>query len=99
MLLEALFDLPEADRLIITCRYFLDLSELEIADLLRVARGTVKSRLSRALVRFGPILRDLGPLVLVPPAADLRQAVLQRLGPAGPTRLPCPLLASVCSTV
>jgi RNA polymerase sigma factor (sigma-70 family) len=87
-LLEALFDLPETDRLIITCRYFLDLSEQDMADVLRIARGTVKSRLSRALVRLGPILRELGPLVLVPPAADVRQAVLQRLGPGGPNAPP-----------
>ena len=69
-LLESLFQLPEADRLVVTCRYFLDLSEAEIADVLGVARGTVKSRLSRALVRLGPILRDIGPLVLVGPAVE-----------------------------
>ena len=64
-LLESLFQLPEADRLVVTCRYFLDLPEAEIADVLGVARGTVKSRLARALARLGPILRDIGPLVLV----------------------------------
>jgi RNA polymerase sigma-70 factor (ECF subfamily) len=69
-LLESLFQLPEADRLVITCRYFLDLSEAEIADVLGVARGTVKSRLSRAVARLGPILRDIGPLVLVGPPLE-----------------------------
>ena len=68
LLLEALLRLPATDRLVITCRYFLDLSERETADVLRVARGTVKSRLSRALARLEPILRELGPLVLVGPA-------------------------------
>jgi RNA polymerase sigma-70 factor, ECF subfamily len=81
-LLAALFDLPETDRLVLTCRYFLDLSEAETADVLGVARGTVKSRLSRAIARLGPIVRDLGPLVLVPPILDLSHAVMQHIGGA-----------------
>jgi RNA polymerase sigma-70 factor (ECF subfamily) len=36
----------------IAYRYFLDLSEAEMADALGCARGTVKSRLSRALGRL-----------------------------------------------
>ena len=36
----------------IGCRYLLDLSEAETAAALGVARGTVKSRLSRALERL-----------------------------------------------
>src|SRR5207237_9488168 len=89
-MLAALFELPEADRLVVTCRYFLDLSEAETADVLGIARGTVKSRLSRALARLGPILRDLGPLVVVPPVVDLEHAVVTRGG--GKT-----LLGSACS--
>lgn len=81
--LMALFELPEADRLVVTCRYFLDLSEREIASVLGVARGTVKSRLSRALARLGPILHDLGPLVVVPPVLDLPHLVGERIGAAG----------------
>jgi RNA polymerase sigma-70 factor (ECF subfamily) len=42
----------EEDRLAIGCRYFLDLSEEETADALGWPRGTVKSRLSRALGRL-----------------------------------------------
>ncbi|MBV9892646.1 MAG: DUF1002 domain-containing protein [Chloroflexi bacterium] len=82
-LLLALFELPEADRLVVTCRYFLDLSEGEIAEILGVARGTVKSRLSRALGRLRPILHDLGPLVVVPPVLDLPHLVGQQIGAAG----------------
>ena len=51
-LLRALNDLREDDRLVIAYRYFSELTEAEMAELLGVARGTVKSRLSRALGRL-----------------------------------------------
>jgi RNA polymerase sigma factor (sigma-70 family) len=51
-LLAALSRLSERDRLPIACRYFLELSEAEMAAALRCRRGTVKSRLSRALARL-----------------------------------------------
>jgi RNA polymerase sigma-70 factor (ECF subfamily) len=51
-LAQAIGELPERDQLIIACRYFFDLSEAETAGVLGCARGTVKSRLSRALGRL-----------------------------------------------
>jgi RNA polymerase sigma factor (sigma-70 family) len=48
----ALNRLRPEDRLVIAYRYFFDLSEVEMADALGCARGTVKSRLSRALARL-----------------------------------------------
>ena len=51
-LLGALDRLPERDRLVIWCRYLLELSEAETAAALGCRRGTVKSRLSRALDRL-----------------------------------------------
>lgn len=44
--------LGESDRIAVYCRYALDLSEEEMAAVLGCARGTVKSRLHRALARL-----------------------------------------------
>ena len=58
-LLAGINALRDEDREVIAARYFLELSEAEAAEVLSVPRGTVKSRLSRALGR----LRDgLGSL-------------------------------------
>ena len=51
-LLAAISELSEADRQVIACRYFLELSEPEMAAALGCRRGTIKSRLSRALGRL-----------------------------------------------
>jgi RNA polymerase sigma-70 factor, ECF subfamily len=51
-LIAALDRLGDSDREAIACRYFLDLSEAETAAALGIRRGTVKSRLSRALERL-----------------------------------------------
>jgi len=92
--LRALFELREDDRMVITYRYFFDLSEAEMADILGVARGTIKSRLARAIARLRPILRRLGPLVVVGPGLEAALGhLLPRLsGPAGPLQ-PAPHLA------
>jgi RNA polymerase sigma-70 factor (ECF subfamily) len=51
-LLAAVNALRDDDQHVIACRFFLQLSEAETADVLGCARGTVKSRLSRALDRL-----------------------------------------------
>jgi len=51
-LLAALETLRDEERLVLSCRYLLDLSEEETAATLRIRRGTVKSRTSRALERL-----------------------------------------------
>jgi RNA polymerase sigma factor (sigma-70 family) len=51
-LLAALAGLREDDRLVLGCRYLLELSEAETAAALGVKAGTVKSRTSRALARL-----------------------------------------------
>ena len=51
-LLAAISGLRPEDRLVIAYRYWFDLSETEMAEALGCPRGTVKSRLSRALKRL-----------------------------------------------
>ena len=48
-LVAAIDALPTPARLVVTCRYLLELSEAETAQILGWPVGTVKSRLSRAL--------------------------------------------------
>lgn len=55
-LLRAVETLREEERLVVSCRYFLELSEKETAAVLDCALGTVKSRLSRAVVRLREIM-------------------------------------------
>jgi RNA polymerase sigma-70 factor (ECF subfamily) len=49
---EALATLDEAERLVVVCRYLLELSEAETAAALGIPSGTVKSRLHRGLRRL-----------------------------------------------
>jgi RNA polymerase sigma-70 factor (ECF subfamily) len=59
-LLAALNRLREEDRLVIALRWFADQGEAEMAAALGVARGTVKSRLSRAMGRLRQLLASGG---------------------------------------
>jgi RNA polymerase sigma factor (sigma-70 family) len=61
-LLAAIESLPDRLRAVVTCRYLLELDERETATVLRLPRGTVKSRLSRGLARLREQLSaaDLG---------------------------------------
>jgi RNA polymerase sigma-70 factor (ECF subfamily) len=51
-LLSAVAALPDRLRVVVACRYLLELDEAETAHILGVANGTVKSRLSRGLARL-----------------------------------------------
>ena len=51
-LLAAVEELPEEQRTVVSLRYFLGLSEQEVAETLGIPQGTVKSRTARALERL-----------------------------------------------
>jgi RNA polymerase sigma factor (sigma-70 family) len=51
-LLAAVDGLPEDQRTVVALRYFLGLSEHEVAETIGVPQGTVKSRTARALARL-----------------------------------------------
>ena len=51
-LLGAVNELPEDQRNVVSLRFFVGLSELEVAEALGVPQGTVKSRTARALERL-----------------------------------------------
>jgi RNA polymerase sigma factor (sigma-70 family) len=57
-LLDALEALPDEQRLVVICRYLLQLSVEETSAALAVPEGTVKSRLARALDRLRELLRE-----------------------------------------
>ena len=63
----ALGRLREEERLVVECRYLLELSEAETAAALGIPAGTVKSRLHRGLARLREELDGVGPLAEVAP--------------------------------
>jgi RNA polymerase sigma factor (sigma-70 family) len=63
---KAVQTLSVPDQQIVYLRYFLDLSVAETAEVLNVAKGTVKSRLSRALERLRGIIQHDFPVLAEP---------------------------------
>jgi DNA-directed RNA polymerase specialized sigma24 family protein len=47
--LKAIIRLPERRRAVVVLRFYEDMTEAQIADVLKIGIGTVKSQLSRAL--------------------------------------------------
>src|SRR5687767_7136513 len=87
-LIAALNSLRTEDRLAIASRYFLDLSEAEMAERLGWPRGTVKSRLARALGRLRHRLVAAAVIVLaillgLTAHPTTRGAIAERLGILG----------------
>jgi RNA polymerase sigma factor (sigma-70 family) len=64
---DAVHALPARQREVIVCRYLLDLSEQDTARVLRIPRGTVKSRLSRGL---HALEQQLGARTSIPGATE-----------------------------
>lgn len=56
--LAALDELPRRQREVIALRYYLDLSEREIAEALDISTGAVKSHASRGAARLRTLLND-----------------------------------------
>jgi RNA polymerase sigma-70 factor (ECF subfamily) len=67
-IVRGLAGLPGPQREVVTCRYLLDLDEAETAAVLGWPRGTVKSRLHRALRRLQASLDDVPETI--PDGAD-----------------------------
>jgi RNA polymerase sigma-70 factor (ECF subfamily) len=63
---KAVQTLSVPDQQIVYLRYFLDLSVAETAEILKIAEGTVKSRLSRALDRLRGIIQHDFPVLAEP---------------------------------
>ena len=59
LVLDALADLPRRQREVLALRYYVDLSEAEIADTLGISRGAVKSHASRGSATLRDTLADL----------------------------------------
>lgn len=58
-MLAALRQLPEKQAAVLVLRYYLDLSEAEIAETLNIARGSVKSHAHRGLAKLATLVKDL----------------------------------------
>ncbi|HYF72763.1 MAG TPA: SigE family RNA polymerase sigma factor [Nocardioides sp.] len=56
--LDALRALPQRQREVLALRYYLDLSESEIADTLGISRGAVKSHASRGAAALRSLLQE-----------------------------------------
>lgn len=59
--IQALRRLPEKQASVLVLRYYLDLSEADIADTLGIARGSVKSHAHRGLAKLAGLLGDERP--------------------------------------
>lgn len=57
--LDALRGLPDRQREVLALRYYLDLSEAEIAESLGISRGAVKSHASRGVAALRSLMEDV----------------------------------------
>lgn len=56
--LAAIRRLPDRRREAVVLRYYLDMTESQIADAMRISRGTVKSAISRGVSAVGRMLQE-----------------------------------------
>jgi len=57
--LDAVQQLPDRQREVLALRYYLDLSEAEIAETLGISRGAVKSHASRGVATLRTLMEDV----------------------------------------
>ncbi|NUR73188.1 MAG: SigE family RNA polymerase sigma factor [Hamadaea sp.] len=98
-LARALGRLPRQQRAVLVLRYYEDLSEAQIADVLGISPGTVKSHAAKAIakLRVDPGLTGLEPDTEPPAGAARLAAVSERIQQARQRRLAS--VASVCAVV
>jgi RNA polymerase sigma-70 factor (sigma-E family) len=58
VVLDALRELPDRQREVLALRYYLDLSEADIATTLGISRGAVKSHASRGVAALRSLMED-----------------------------------------
>lgn len=63
VLRDALLSLPQKQRAVVVLRYYADLSEAEVADLLDISTGAVKQHTHRALARLREALGSESALI------------------------------------
>lgn len=61
LVLDALRQLPRRQREVLALRYYMDMSEAQIAETLGISKGAVKSHASRGAAALRPILDQHGP--------------------------------------
>jgi RNA polymerase sigma-70 factor (sigma-E family) len=59
LVLDAMRALPDRQREVIALRYYLDLSEADIAETLGISRGAVKSHASRGVAALRSLMEDV----------------------------------------
>jgi RNA polymerase sigma-70 factor (sigma-E family) len=74
-IMTALRRLPKRQRAVIVLRYFEDLPDAEIAAVMGVSQGTVRSQTHKALTSLRPFFAEVGPSATVSSPASGRDVV------------------------
>ncbi|MFF0191106.1 sigma-70 family RNA polymerase sigma factor [Streptomyces sp. NPDC005244] len=75
-IMAALRRLPKRQRAVIVLRHFEDRPDIEIAEILGVARGTVRSQTHKALASLRTVLAEADPSAAASPSAASGRGVI-----------------------